>query len=111
MSGPDDGVSSSQEYFQSVVEFLQGEEAAGLEHGGLEARLEEHSRELFRRLTQDHLDMRAQREKPLDEVRDAPGVDRPSTEAGHTRTLATVFGEVTVTRLAYRRRGQANLHP
>jgi hypothetical protein len=111
MSGPDDGFSSSQEYFQSVVEFLQGEEAAGLEHGGLEARLEEHSRELFRRLTQDHLDMRAQREKPLDEVRDAQGVDRPSTEAGHTRTLATVFGEVTVTRLAYRRRGQANLHP
>ena len=32
-------------------------------------------------------------------------------ETGHTRALTTVFGEVTVTRLAYRRRGHANLYP
>jgi hypothetical protein len=32
-------------------------------------------------------------------------------EAGHERLLATVFGEVTVARLAYRRRSCPNLHP
>ena len=32
-------------------------------------------------------------------------------EAGHRRQLATIFGEVTVTRLAYRARGQPNLYP
>jgi hypothetical protein len=34
-----------------------------------------------------------------------------SAEAGHERPLATVFGEVTVRRLAYRRRGEENLYP
>ncbi len=34
-----------------------------------------------------------------------------AVETGHTRALTTVFGEVTVTRLAYRRRGHANLYP
>ena len=62
-------------------------------------------------LYQDHLDLRAVRERRLDEVLDADGVSRPSVEAGHGRTLTTVFGEVTATRLAYRRRGQTNLHP
>ncbi len=32
-------------------------------------------------------------------------------EAEHQRTLTTIFGEVSVSRLAYRRRGRANLHP
>jgi hypothetical protein len=44
-------------------------------------------------------------------VVDAEGVGRGSVEADHERSLATVFGEVVVSRLAYRRRGQANLHP
>ncbi|HEY5986122.1 MAG TPA: ISKra4 family transposase, partial [Streptosporangiaceae bacterium] len=30
---------------------------------------------------------------------------------GHDRGLATVFGEVTVARIAYRARGRANLYP
>jgi hypothetical protein len=38
-------------------------------------------------------------------------VARGSVETGHTRALTTVFGEVRVTRLAYRRRGHANLYP
>jgi hypothetical protein len=32
-------------------------------------------------------------------------------ETGHERGLLSVFGKVEVTRLAYRRRGHANLHP
>ena len=36
---------------------------------------------------------------------------RPTTETGHSRSLATLFGAVQVTRMAYRKRGRPNLHP
>src|SRR5215510_5082302 len=68
-------------------------------------------RELFCQLMQDHLDLRAQREQRLREVADAEQVARGSVETGHTRALTSVFGQVTVSRLAYRRRGRANLYP
>jgi hypothetical protein len=44
-------------------------------------------------------------------VVDADQVTRHTVEAGRARTLATVFGDVRVERLAYRARGQADLHP
>ena len=42
---------------------------------------------------------------------DVAGVPRRSVEGGHDRALTTVFGEVTLRRLAYRRRGHPNLQP
>ena len=107
----EDGFARSRARFEEVVGFLDGDGAAALSHAELEDRLGTEGRELLRLLYQDHLDLRAQREPRLEEVVDADGVDRRSVEAGHTRTLTTIFGEVTVTRLAYRRRGQSNLHP
>lgn len=107
----EDGFGASRAYFETVVVFLDGDDAAGLEHAEVEDRLQQQSRELFRRLFQDHLDQRAQREERLDAVTDADGIGRPSVEAGHRRRLTTVFGEVNVERLAYRCRGRANLHP
>ncbi len=89
---------------------MEAEEAFGLDHGALEAPLEVSSRELFRRLFQDHLDLRAQREERVEGVVDATGAPRVSIEEGHHRALSTVFGEVGVERLAYRRRGEENLH-
>ena len=71
----------------------------------------EQGRELLRQLYQDHLDLRAQRERRLTVVADADGLPRTSVEPGHHRALATVFGTVDVQRMAYRRRGQPNLHP
>ncbi len=41
----------------------------------------------------------------------ADGVVRTRAERGHARPLATVFGQVRVTRLAYRAPGAANVHP
>ena len=115
MSGPvalsgDDSFSVSRQHFESVVDFLDGEEAFGLDHGALEAHLEVASRELFLRLFQDHLDLRAQREVRVEGVVDSAGTPRASIEHGHHRALSTVFGEVSVKRLAYRRRGEENLH-
>jgi hypothetical protein len=107
----DDAFARSRACFEEVVGFLDGDGAAALSHGELEDRLGADGRELLRLLYQDHLDLRAEREPRLEGVVDAAGVDRPSVETSHARTLTTIFGEVEVTRLAYRRRGQSNLHP
>lgn len=101
----------SRDRFEAVLGWLEGDEAAGLDHAALEARLEVDARELFRQLLQDHLDLRAHHETRLEAVADADGVPRGTAEAGHQRALGTVFGEVTVKRVAYRRRGHPNLHP
>ena len=69
------------------------------------------ARELFRQLMQDQLDLRAQSEPQIADVRDARRVARRSAETEHARALTTVFGEVDVRRSAYRKRGQGNLHP
>lgn len=89
---------------------MGGTDAAGLTHEQLEARLDQDGRTLIRQLLQDHLDLRARREERRDDVVDAHGRARNAVEPGHRRHLQTVFGEVTVTRLAYRAKGTANLH-
>jgi hypothetical protein len=101
----------SRNRFETVLAWLEGDKAATLSHGELEEELQVDARALFRQLLQDHLDLRAQNEPRIGDVTDARGMPRCSAETGHTRTLATVFGQVDVTRIAYRRRGNANLHP
>lgn len=96
--------------FSDIVGWLEGAEAASLTHAEVEDDLDRRGRELLRRLLQDHLDLRAQREETVSVI-DINGVAHRSVEAGHARPLATIFGEVSVERLAYRHRGSANLHP
>jgi hypothetical protein len=103
--------SESRVVFETLVGWLGGDEAIGLDHAELECRLEVAGRELLRQLFQDHLELRAQNETRLEAVVDAEGVPRGTVEAGHQRTLSTIFGEVVVRRLAYRRRGHPNLYP
>ena len=100
----------SRERLEEVVAWLEAKEAAGLEHGELEAQLQSAGRELVCCLFQDHLDLRAVRERRLDGVADERGVERRAVERDHERPLASVFGEVTVSRLAYRARGEENLY-
>src|SRR6266540_1499588 len=80
-------------------------------HAELEQRLHTDGLALLRQLLQDSLDLRAMREERLDEVVDADGHERGSVEYGHDRGLASIFGEVTVARMAYRSRGRSKLHP
>lgn len=100
----------SREQFETIVGWLGDENSGGVEHADLESRLQCDGRELLRVLLQDHLDLRAERERRVESVRDSAGVARGSVEAGHPRALGSVFGEVTVSRLAYRHRGEENLH-
>jgi hypothetical protein len=102
---------ASRDRFERIVGWLEGRESGQLAHGELEERLEVEGRELLRQMLQDHLDLRAQREPRLEAVVGADGVARGSVETGHERGLLSVFGKVEVSRMAYRQRGHANLHP
>ena len=105
------GFARSREQFESLLSFLDGSDAAGLSHAELEDRLDRDGRELLRRLLDDHLALRAVREQRLEQVIGDEGVVRGRVETGHVRSLETVFGTVSVERLAYRAPGVGNLHP
>jgi hypothetical protein len=100
----------SREAFAEAEEWLAGPEAAGLDHAGLEEELSARGREIQRLLLQDHLDARAAAEPRLARVAGPDGVTRARAERGHARQLASVFGPVRVTRIAYRGRGVPNVH-
>jgi hypothetical protein len=97
--------------FQDTVSWLAGQAAGTMTHATLEEELGARGRELTRQLYQDHLDLRAAREERRAQVTGSDGVARTRAEAGHTRPLATVFGQVRVSTIAYRAPGAANLHP
>jgi hypothetical protein len=101
----------SRAFFGQMTRWLAGAEAAGLTHGELEERAGERGRELTRLLYQDHLDLRAAREERREQVTGPDGIARARAERGHARPLGTVFGQVTVTRMAYRAPGAPNVHP
>lgn len=102
----------SQQLFEEVVAGLADPGCGELTHAQLEDQLTERCRELTRSLFQDHLDLRACREQRRPEVVvGADGVGRARVEKGHQRDLATVFGTVTVTRIAYRAPGAGNFYP
>ncbi len=100
----------SREAFAQAEEWLAGPEAAELDHAGLEEELAGRGREIQRLLLQDHLDTRAAAEQRLARVDGPDRVTRSWAERGHDRTLASIFGPVTVTRIAYRGRGVPNVH-
>jgi hypothetical protein len=101
----------SREYYAEAEEWLASADAAGLQHAELEEQMEVRGRELVRRLLQGHLDLLAVRETRRHDVTGPDGVARTRAERGHARPLATRFGQVTVSRIAYRAPGAPNLHP
>lgn len=101
----------SGEYYAATEEWLASADAAGLQHAELEEQMEVRGRELVRRLLQGHLDLLAVRETRRHDVTGPDGVARTRAERGHARPLATRFGQVTVSRIAYRAPGAPNLHP
>jgi hypothetical protein len=102
-----EGFERSRACFEQIVVGLA---ADGRTHTELEERLAGEGRELIRQLLQDHLDLRTVREQ-RQRVVDAEQVVHTRAEPGHHRGLATVFGQVMVTRMAYRVPGARNLYP
>ncbi|MDA8185881.1 MAG: ISKra4 family transposase [Actinomycetota bacterium] len=105
------GFAASDVAYGRLTGFLGGEESGRLSHVELEQRLRVEGAELLRQLFQDHLDVRAGREQRPEAVLDANGSRHGAVETGHARALQTVFGTVTVRRLAYRHKGEENLYP
>lgn len=95
----------SRELLAQLIGWLDGDGSAELSHAELEDQLTVRGREVQRQLLQDHLDLRAVREERLPEVTGQDDVVRRHAEFGHERALATVFGQVTATRIAYRAEG------
>jgi len=108
--GGEDSFARSLGLVGEMVGWLGAVETGALEHAELEAELERRGRGLLCAFFQDHVDLRAERETRTEGIADAEGVVRTRVEAGHHRALSSVFGEVTVTRLAYRAPGQQNLY-
>jgi hypothetical protein len=111
VSAEGDPFGRSRACFAELLGWLEGAEAAGLSHAELEDELDRRGRELLRQMLQGQLDLRGLRERRAAQVEDADGVRHGAVETGHTRPLETIFGNVSVARLAYRRRGHANLYP
>ena len=68
---------ASRERFETMLAWLDGHQAGGLQHSELEAQLQADARELFRQMFQDHLDLRAVREQRIADVADADQVAPP----------------------------------
>ena len=108
--GQDAAFTQSRECYQDLENWMASEDAAGLQHGELEEQLDARGRGLLRRLFQDRLDLTAAREERRLDVTGEDGVVRTRAEKGRTRPLVTKFGQVTVSRIAYRSPGRANVH-
>jgi hypothetical protein len=110
-SAEDGAFVESWECFREIAGWMASEEAAGLQHADLEEQLGERGRELLRRLFQDRLDLTAAREERRHDVAGEDGAARTRAERGRARPLMTVFGQVRVSRIAYRSPGRSNVHP
>jgi hypothetical protein len=87
------------------------EEAGYLDHADREKAIGDEGRELQRLLLQAAFDLDAAREERAAGVTSAAGIGHGSVEKGHGRGLASVFGPVRVTRMAYRNRREPNVYP
>jgi hypothetical protein len=97
--------------FAELTEFLSGTGAEAMEHQDLEERVQVSLREAGRLLLQGFFGLRAAREQRLPAVTGADGMARTRAEKGRSRILGTCFGDVPVSRTAYRRAGASDLHP
>jgi hypothetical protein len=86
-------------------------EAGFCDHGEREEVIGQEGRELQRRLLEATLALDSAREERVPQVTSAAGIRHGTAEAGHGRGLASVFGPVRVSRIAYRNRREPNLYP
>jgi hypothetical protein len=103
-------LAGTAEQFAGLLSWAAGE-AGFLDHGEREDVIGQEGRELQRRLLEATFALDSAREERIPQVTSAAGIRHGTAEAGHGRGLASVFGPVRVTRIAYRNRREANLYP
>jgi hypothetical protein len=87
------------------------EESRYADHGEREEAISREGRELERRLLQATFRLDAAAEERVPQVTSSAGVRHRTVEAGQERGLASIFGPVRVTRMAYRHGHEENLYP
>lgn len=85
-----------------LVDGLTGPGSAGMTLDAMELLVMVQGRELLRAVLQHGLDAQADAEVRVPEVMGADGVARTRAERGHSRTVVTTVGDVTVRRIGYR---------
>jgi hypothetical protein len=96
---------NSRAAFDAAVSALSAEDALDLDHGEVERRAKTRGDEFIRSLIQDHLDLRAEREKTaVLPLRGADGEVRTEVRPS-SRPLGTLHGTVVVRRLVLVRHG------
>lgn len=110
LAAPENPFSASRKLFGDLIGFLGADRAMSMDHADLERELEVRGCELLRQLLQDQLTLRHLREEALPGALGQDGVLR-THRRDSARSLMTLFGAVTVSRLAYAARGHESLHP
>ena len=100
----------SAEQFAGLVTWA-AEESRYLDHGEREEAVSREGRELERRLLQATFRLDAAQEERAPQVTSAAGIRHRIVEPGQKRGLASIFGPVKVTRMAYRHGREENLYP
>ena len=107
----DEAFAQAREYFAETEDWLVSGDASVMQHGDLEEQMEKRGREITRRMLQGHLDVLAAREERRHDVTGDDTVVRLRAERGRVRPRMTKFGQVSVSRIAYRSLGRSNVHP
>jgi hypothetical protein len=108
----EDGLFSAvREHLESMIVWGRGDDARGLDHAALEARVLIEGLEMMRVFTEAHLGLRTLRETRRDDVVDADGDARVTVVPGQQHTRVMIYGPVMSERMAYRRYHKSNLYP
>jgi hypothetical protein len=102
-----DAYLSAQEQFNSIISHLRSTDR--MTHSELEQFLDVDGREILRRIFQGYLDERGPG-AVAEPVIDAKGQEHTHRRL-HSRSLTTIFGEVTLDRQGYGGRSLPSLHP
>jgi hypothetical protein len=104
---------SADAQYVSLVARLRSVESQGFDHGAVEQLIWQEGTELLRLLYQSHLDERYANEPAQVNVVGSDGAKRPHRRNDAQRQLATLFGEVIVSRLGYssKNAGVSALYP
>jgi hypothetical protein len=103
--------SDAKEQLGQMITQLESARYANCEHGEIEQYIRKEGDEVLRRLFQGYLDQKTSNESRLPFVTSAIGEKLNHVRTQTTQKLATLFGEVTVTRISYSQRQQASQFP
>jgi hypothetical protein len=97
--------------YENLKRALVSAEMKTMEHGDIEERVAGDGLEILRQLVQVHFDVRAEEEVRRESVTGSDGVVRKHRREGCKRSLETLFGDITVTRVGYSQRNTSSLFP